>query len=603
MKIAFKIILVFIVIVFAGCKKFLDRPPLTTETDATAWTSEEKLRLYANKYYTDFFDGYGIGYNTAGAPLASYTNSDDMVVQGSQPNFTRAVPNSSIWSYSTIRSINIMLDRIDTRMTDVLTPSAKAHWTGIGRFFRAMRYSELVQTYGDVPYYTREISNTEQDELYKPRTPRNEVMDGVYDDLKFAMQNVRISDGDQNVNRYIVAGFVSRIALNEGTWQKYYYNNSEQAKKFLELAIDAADMLISSSGKYDINTDYKSIFTSKDLSGNKECVLYRNYDANAGVTHSIASYGNLEASTTNGPTTDLIKSYILTNGDVYQNASAATASFNLTNMITTRDSRFEATFYSKPSPLNKGSFYYITKFLPRDIEKRTQVELKGMPADFVGDKNETDAPVLRYAEVLLNWIEAKAELATLGGTAVTQSDLTKTINKIRLRPLAQEAIDRGVTKTAPLMLTALPADPNRDPAVSALLWEIRRERRMEFAFEIFRLADLKRWSKLAYMDNSLNTDLLAGGWVDFPAQFPDLLKPGNAGKIAVESLSGTTTVYAGTNNASMVGFYRNPVNTPRLPFLNQANVNPYLAPIGLVQIDDYTARGYKLLQTQGWPQN
>lgn len=108
MKIAFKIVFVFLVIVFSGCKKFLDRPPLTSETDETAWTSEEKLRLYANKYYTDFFDGYGNGFTTTGAPLVGYTNSDDMVVQGNQPNFTRSVPNSSIWSYTTIRSVNIM---------------------------------------------------------------------------------------------------------------------------------------------------------------------------------------------------------------------------------------------------------------------------------------------------------------------------------------------------------------------------------------------------------------------------------------------------------------------------------------------------------------
>lgn len=602
MKIAFKIVLVFIVIAFAGCKKFLDRPPLSDETDETAWNSEEKLRLYANKYYTDFFDGYGNGFNTAGAPLVNYTNSDDMVVQGSQLNFTRSVPNSSIWSYYTVRSINIMLERIDTRMADILTPSAKAHWTGIGRFFRAMRYSELVQAYGDVPYYTREINNTELDELYKPRTPRNEVMDAVYEDMKFALQNVRLNDGDQNVNRYIVAGFVSRLALNEGTWQKYYYKDSEQARKFLDLAVDAADLDIS-SGKYDINTDYKSLFTSKELRGNKECILYRNYDPTAGVTHAIASYGNLAESTLNGPTSDLLKSYILTTGDVYQNASSTNASFNLDNMIVTRDSRFEATFYSKPSPLNKGSYYYITKFLPREVEKRTQVDSLGMPPEFTGDKNETDAPVLRYAEVLLNWIEAKAELADLGGGAVTQSDIDKSINKIRSRPLAKEASDRGVTLTAPLRLTSIPSDPSRDPEVSSLIWEIRRERRMEFAFEIFRLADLKRWSKLEYMDNDLNTDLLSGGWVDFPSQLPKVLTAANIGKLAVVSTTGTETVYSGTNAAAMKGFYKNTTNKGRLPFLNQANINPYLAPIGRVQIDEYAAKGYKLLQTQGWPQN
>jgi hypothetical protein len=602
MKIKHTILLALLVIGFTGCKKFLDRPPLTSETDDTAWTSEEKLRLYANKFYTDFFTGYGNGYTTTGAPLVGYTNSDDMVVQGNQPNFTRAVPNSGIWSYTTIRSVNIMLDRIDTKMTDVLSASAKAHWMGIGRFFRAFRYSELVQTYGDVPYYTREVSNTELDELYKPRTPRNEVMDGVYDDLKFALQNVRLDDGDQNVNRYVVAGFVSRIALQEGTWQKYYYKNNERAKKFLELAAEAAELDISSN-RYDINTDYRTLFTSKELKGNKECILYRNYDPAAGVTHAIASYGNLAESTLNGPTSDLLKAYILNTGDVWQNANATTASFSLDNMITTRDPRFEATFYSKPSALNRGSYYYITKFLPREVEKRTQVDLLGMPPEFTGDKNETDAPVLRYAEVLLNWVEAKAELADLGASTVTQSDIDRSINKLRNRPLAPEAIAKGVTKTAPLSLAAIPTDPSRDPSVSALLWEIRRERRMEFAFEIFRLVDLKRWSKLEYMDNNLNTDLITGGWVNFPAQLPSVLTAANVGKIAVVSATGTEVVYNGSNASAMVGFYKNLANQGRLPFLNQPNINPYLAPVGLVQIDSYAARGYKLLQTQGWPQN
>lgn len=602
MKLISKIIFVFIVMASVGCKKFLDRPPLTSDTDATAWTSEEKLRLYTNQYYSTFFTGYGNNTTTTGAPLVGFTNTDDMVVQGNQVNFTRAVPNSGIWDYTTIRSLNIMLDRIETRMSDVLTPAAKAHWLGVGRFFRAFRYSQLVQSYGDVPYYTREVFDNELDELYKPRTPRNEVMDAVYEDLRFAMQNVRIEDGEQNVNKYIVAGFVSRLALTEGTWQKYYYKNNTQAKKFLELAVEAADLVIA-SGRYDITTDYKSLFTSKDLKGNKDVILYRQYDAAAGVTHSVASYGNLAESTLNGPTSDLLKSYILTNGQVWQNAAPTTASFGLDNMIVTRDSRFEATFYSKPNLLNRGSYYYITKFLPREVEKRTQVDQLPMPPEFVGAKNDTDAPVLRYAEVLLNWIEAKAELANLGGAAVTQVDIDKSINKIRNRPLAVEAITRGVTKTAPLDLAALPNDPGRDPEVSALLWEIRRERRMEFAFEIFRLADLRRWSKLEYMDNNLNTDLITGGWVNFPAQLPSVLTAANVGKLAVVKENGTETIYNGTNGAAMIGFYKNTVNQGRLPFLNQGNINPYLTPVGLVEMENYTARGYKLQQTQGWPQN
>lgn len=60
-------------------------------------------------------------------------------------------------------------------------------------------------------------------------------MDAVYEDLKFALNNVRINDGDQYINRYVVAAFTSRVALYEGSWQKYYYSNNERAKSFLNL--------------------------------------------------------------------------------------------------------------------------------------------------------------------------------------------------------------------------------------------------------------------------------------------------------------------------------------------------------------------------------
>lgn len=603
MKITSKILLAVLALSFSSCEKFLDRQPLTTENDETAWTSEEKLRLYANKYFTSFFVGYGSGYTTSGAPLVGFTNSDDYLIQGNQPNFTLAVPNSSIWGYGTIRSLNIMLDRIEERMSDVLTSEAKNHWEGVGRFYRAVEYAGLVRSYADVPYYEHQVADTDLDELYKPRTPRNEVMDAVYDDWKFAMDNVRTSDGDQSLNRYVVAALVSRLSLYEGTWQKYYYNNNDRAKKFLELAIEAADIVIN-RGTYDIVTDYRALFTSDALAGNKDIILYRNYDAATGVTHAIASYGNLQESTLNGPTTALIKSYILNDGSAWESTTMEDADdFTLENLIKTRDSRFEATFYSKPEPLNKASYFYVNKFIPRDIEQRVKVDGLGMPAAFVGDKNETDAPVLRYAEVLLNYIEAKAELATIGGAAVSQSDIDKTINKIRNRPLAQEAIDRGVQKTAALQLTAIPLDPSRDPGVSPLLWEIRRERRMEFAFETFRLTDLRRWSKLEYMDSEYNADLLSGGWVDFPAQLPTVLTAANIGNLSVVSLDGDETVYTGSNASEMVGFYKHQDNKPRLPFLNQVNVNPYLTPVGLTQMDDYQLRGYELKQTDGWPQN
>lgn len=602
MKYIYTYSIIFMVLLFVGCDDFLDRPQLTKANDETAWTSEENVRLYANQYYTSFFDGYGVLNSNSSAALMGYQFSDDIVHMGNQGNFTRVVPNSSIWNYTLIRSLNIMIDRVENRMEDVLTEEAYNHWIGIGRFFRGMRYADLVVQFGDIPYYDYEVSDTDLDDLYKPRTPRDEVMDGVYNDLQFAMENVRRSDGEQYVNRYIVNAFVTRLALREGSWQKYYYKDNARAQKFFELAETAGDMVIN-SGKYDIVTDFRTLFTSLDLKGNRDVILYRHYDAAVAVTHSIATLNNLNESVAFGGNTDLIKSFICTDGSVWQNSSLDNADdFTLSNVIKTRDSRFEATFYDKPYPRNRGSYLYINKFIPRDVIKIVEAG-NPPPTEYTSTNNQTDYPEFRYAEVLLNWIEAKAELATIGGAIVSQGDIDKSINKIRNRPLAPDAVAKGVQKTAPLQLVNLPNDPEKDADVSALLWEIRRERRMEFAFEYSRIDDIKRWYKLEYMDTDAHLDLLSGTWVNFPTELPEELNDANKGAISVVDLDGTIIVYNGTNANQMKGFFKGVKTAGRQPFLNQVNVNPYLSPVGKTQMDDYAAKGYELKQTEGWPQN
>lgn len=603
MKLRYKILAAIFAISLTSCEKFLDRPPLTTETDMTAWNSEEKVRLYANKYYTDFFVGYGDGFSTGNAPLMSFTNSDDVLVMGNAPNFTRAVPASGIWSMTSLRSINIMHDRVQNQMDDVLTTEAKNHWLGIAKFFRAFRYHQLVLAYGDVPYYDTPVSDTAYNELYKPRDSRDFVMDKVYDDLMFAFENVRLSDGDQYVNRYVVAGFITRFALFEGAWQKYYYNNNERAKKFFELAVQAGDFLIN-SGRYTVNTEYRTLFTSESLAGNTDVILYRNYDAAVGVTHSIASNSNFEDTRLNGPTTDLLKAYLINDGNVWQNSDVEGAkSFDIENMVKTRDPRFEATFYSDIEPKNRASYIYVNKFLPRSVEKMVKIDGLPVPSEYKSNYNSTDYPVLRFSEILLNWIEAKAELEALGAGSLTQEDINKSINVIRQRPVHADAKAKGVTNLPNMELGVYPNDPNRDPSVAPLIWEIRRERRLEFTFEYSRLEDLKRWKKLDYMDTDQNPDLLSGGWVNFPVQVPGVLVPANSGLWTVMKIDGSQVIYNGSNSAAMVGFFRHASNAGRQPFVNQFNINPYLAPVGKNQIDDYAAKGYSLQQTEGWPQN
>jgi hypothetical protein len=202
---------------------------------------------------------------------------------------------------------------------------------------------------------------------------------------------------------------------------------------------------------------------------------------------------------------------------------------------------------------------------------------------------------MRLAEVVLNWIEAKAELATIGGAAVTQADIDASINAIRSRPLDAKAVSKGIKKTAPMLIASIPDDPERDSDVPALIWEIRRERRMEFVFETSRLLDIKRWKKINYMSNT-DPDNMLGLWTDFKAEYPEWLVAAKVNKLKVKKADGTIVTYTGTNATDMVGFYVPENISNRDAFTDRV----YMAPVGNTQISDYLGKGYKLTQTVGW---
>jgi hypothetical protein len=488
-----------------------------------------------------------------------------------------------------------------------LPASARNHWLGMGRFFRALDYSNLVRVFGDVPFFNKEVDYDDLAENYKPRDPRNVVMDSVYNDFRYAFDNIKVGSPKKKkkINRYIVSAYICRLMLYEGTWQKYYYNNPQRAQKFLEFAIEAGNYIIN-SGHYSINTDYRALFGGDNLDKDNECLVYRVYNPDAtpsSVLHCVSTYCNMREAQSSCANLSLIKTFLCQDGQPYQSSTLVDATkFDIANLVKTRDPRFEAIFWNKPT-IQKAtsSGLYICKFISREASDLGGNTTDPMPLKYSGSSNENDAPVMRYAEVLLNWIEAKAELATLGGSSVTQTDIDMSINVIRNRPLAPEAIAKGVAKTAPMSLAALPNDPDRDLTVSPLIWEIRRERRIEMFGEFGRLVDLRRWKKLEYMDDTQNPDLLRGVWIDFPTELPSELTDARKEILAVYDATGTQIIYDGTNKPKMVGFFSPTTVKNRMrKYLNVNGVNPYLAPVGINEIADYKNKGYVLEQTEGW---
>ncbi len=595
-----------------SCKKdVLDRPPLTDYTDSKFWRNEEDVRLFVNGYYTQYFTGYNSGFGVDYTPVRGYTFNDDLTGRNVQSNFEASVPTSRgsaaegaawmtqyggpTWNFAWIRKSNILINRIETNLKSNVTAESYNHWMAVARFFKGFEYSRLVSVFGDVPYFEKEISDSDLDEMYRDRDNRGVVMDKVYDDFKFALANMRENDGTNTLNRMVAAAFVSRIMLFEGTWQHYHGLDAARAKKYLEFAVEAGGMVMN-SGRYSFGRDFKSLFSSESLAGHPEVLLYRVYDAALTITHAIGSYQN--GTEVNGvdANLNLIKSFVLQDGNVWQNSSISNAdNFSIDNLTKTRDPRFEASFYEKALSTS-ATLLYGYKFASR--EALTYIG-KTYPPAWGSNTNTSDAPIIRLGEVVLNWIEAKAVLAQhLGGPAVTQSDIDRSINALRKRPLDAVAASKGIKQTADLKLASLPNDPARDADVPALIWEIRRERRMEFVFEFARLDDIRRWKKLNYMNFDLDKDRYYGPWVNLAVEAPQLLTPANATarNVIVRKADGTDVVYNGTNASEMVGFFKATNAQNRNAFTDRS----YLSPVGQSQIIQYQERGYTLTQSPGW---
>lgn len=570
--------LLFLTLIVVGCEKdFLEEPPIDRLTDETYWKNEDNVRTFAFGFYPAYFTGYGSGY-TWGDYFSGQSLNDDFA-PSAPPQFPKNVPASGGgWSFAWVRKANIFIDRVQSVPME---EEAIAHWTGIGRFFRGLEYHDLVNQFGDVPWYEEELSENDPETLYRSRDPRTFVMDKVLEDFRYAADNVRdaVENEQQMVDRSVVLAFMSRVFLFEGTWQKYHGNNPQKATEYLEAAKWAANEIIE-SGQFSLG-DYRDVFSSLNLAGNTEVILYREYESGV-LTHSLNSYNNKEPQT--GPSKNALDVYLAEDGLPIEISPLYQGDQGIDNLMANRDPRMQETFVPYELRVNGVASNYSTsgiavhKFLNEDIASEP-----------IGSSNlnPTDAPVIRYGEVLINYAEAAAELATLGGPAFTQADLDKSINVLRARP--------GVNLPSLQLIGGEPAvngiiydDPDRDPSIPAIIWEIRRERRVELMMEGFRLDDLRRWESLDNIDSVQNYEINMGAWID-KNDYPEA------------DLSAVQLADANGNflPADATQGYIVPAPAPEVQRIFD-DPRVYLSPLPLDQIKLYLDQGVILEQNPGW---
>lgn len=570
---------------FSSCDDFLTRDPQDTVTDVPSfWNNEENLRTSFLDYYTYFFPGYRSGWNRA--DNFAETNVADWTDDNAQEVatlFTKVAPTTDAdnWDFEKIRNMNLLLSRIQSSS---LGEEAKNHWSGVARLFRAMEYAKLVQKFGDVPYYDAVVGSTDNEQLYRARDPRTTVMDKVNEDLAFACANIRVNDGTKGltVNRAVAQGFASRIMLFEGTWQKYHANNTAKAAEYLKAAKDYAAALMQTNA-YSIAPSYKSLTTSEDLAGNPEIIMYRSYVENV-VMHSLMSFQNTEHEKSS-PSRSFIDAFLTKNGlPIHQAGNTDYKGKEYAKEIQNRDPRLADNIDEESGLRLNGvaavyaaSGYYANRYVNKDLINKPG----GMSST-----NTTDAPVMKLNEVMLNYIEAAAELADLGQYTLTQADFDKTINAIR---------DRQSTQMPHLTLAgnALKVngveinDPDRDATVKPIIWEIRRERRVELAYEGLRFNDLRRWGKLEYADMTKNKKLNMGAWIN-KADYPE-----NAEALAKITLCDENGKIVTGNE----GYIMPITEVAKMRVMADKD---YLYPIPVDQITMYENHGFKLTQNPGW---
>ena len=489
---------------------FLDRTPTHDLNDEAFWNTTDDLEAYCNGIYNEAANNgsykFLVGFNSDAwsvkvtGPYTIEAMSDNFATMDASQTWASAVAagietvtsgtgtSYVSWNWTLLRRINVFMANYDKVNAE---ESAKLPYVGEALFFRAWFYLYMVQYYGDVPLVTIPME-TNSPELYGPRTPRKEVMAQVLEDINKACEYLPAENwGENRLTKGAALALKSRIGLYEGTYRKYHGLGDEQ--EFLQAVVDAYNE-IKGLGYSIYNAtgdphDYTTLFTSDDLAGNPEVIFYRMYAAGL-KRHRICGYTiNLR----NGGTKDFVDDFLCLDSDGQARPIALSHEYSNDTPeleFTNRDPRLSQTFLTPGTEAAKAVFddSNLANFsYPRIGNMTTWPTLTGYhpikyyirEQDKKGFDQEThDYPLFRYAEVLLNYAEAMAELGQC-----TQAVLDETINKLRDR------VDMPHLTTTPEM------DPKyADKGISALLVEIRRERRVELSFEFLRYQDLMRWA-------------------------------------------------------------------------------------------------------------
>lgn len=474
------LILGMVTALFGSCD--LTLLPENAVTPENYFKNKSDLELWTNQFYTLLDE-----------PDASAgTNADDMIDKGMGQVIegTRSAASETGWSWSKLRHINYFLQH----SSNCDDETARNQYNGVAQFFRGYFYFVKVRRYGDVPWYDQVLGSEDQELLVKARDSREFVMDQVLKDFEDAAANLSSKSTETRntrVTKWAALAFASQAALYEGTFRKYHGLGNYE--KYLEIAASTARQFIDESGfsLYKEGAEpYRDLFCADNAKAT-EVVLARAYNFEGlQLSHSVQfSIANLQM----GFTRRFMNHYLMADGTRFTEKQGYETMF-YTDEVKDRDPRLQQTVLC-PNYIQKGETTVTANDLTAYCGYR--------PIKFVGTKDHdgaakstSDWPLMRAAEVYLNYAEAKAELGTL-----KQEDLDISVNKIRERAKMPDLILADANSTPDPYLAA--CYPNVEQGANkGVILEIRRERTIELVMEGLRQWDLFRWKEAKQMFNN-----------------------------------------------------------------------------------------------------
>lgn len=468
----------------AACES-MDLVPQSQGNTESWYTTETELNMAANEFYI-------LGYwqeplnsseqwsdNTTYRLVNRNPNSNGTILDGTMNGQQYEV--YALWqqSYKLIARANTMLEHIE-KAYDNVSENIANRYAGEAYFARACKYADLIFFYGDVPYLeqTKTISDAEQ----QGRQPKEELIPLVYADFDKAAEFLPVAYGQNDpihATRGAALAMKARFALYMGD----YGTAAEAAKACMDL------------GVYSLEPDYAKLFlqstkvnTEKIFSlprSIENSVVLDSWVVNNALPRNCGGYGSYN------PSWDLLASYLCTDGLPIDESPL----FDPRNPFKNRDPRCAMTivefntahcgFEYDPSPAATSVMNYTTGKTQSNQDTRIVNQYasytgllwkKGVDATWMdnGKQVEQDYTIMRYADVLLMYAEAKIELGEIDKSVIDA------INAVRARAYGVNISDQSY-----------PAVPMG--AQDELRKTVRIERRMEFAMENTRLQDLMRW--------------------------------------------------------------------------------------------------------------